>query len=108
MRAITPNYVNDLADLIATTLGWEFPNTQFIIEPEVMVSSVYSSTHEDDGITFSIMALMLPTGSCHRRIFLRLGGDMDVRLADHLTGLVKDLKTLLPNPSPAEVSDAQT
>ena len=108
MKSITPNYVNDLTDVLASCLERIFTGTQLVIRPEVVVSTMHGSQHDYDGVRFDIRALLRPTGSCHRLLFLKLGGDgLDVKMAAQLKELVQDLKTVLPSPSPDEVPDAQ-
>ena len=107
MKTITPNYINELADTIARALEREFPATQFVIQPEVSISTLFRSTHKDDCICFDILA-QEPVGQVHRQVTLKVVGEgLESALASQLAGLVKDLKTLLSNPSLDEAPDVQ-
>jgi hypothetical protein len=59
MKAITPNYVNELADVIAMALEHEFPDTLFVIQPTVAYGPrMLTRATQESGLHFTIRALL--------------------------------------------------
>lgn len=94
MKAITPNHTNERADAIALELERSFPHTQFVIQPQIFVDTLYHNTHEHDGIRFTVTAL-LADGQVYRDIFLRF----DEEITEPTQRLIADLKHLNYFPS---------
>lgn len=115
MKAITPNYVNDLADMIANGLERAFPATQFVIQPEISMGPRQRTWgNASEGLNFTIIALLSleerrrdPHGTqqsppgiirLHRNLWPK-EEDLYLELAETvIPGLIEDLNRTILNP----------
>lgn len=116
MKAITPNYVNDLADMIANGLERAFPATLFVIQTQVAYGARLNMGTMDTGIQFVVRALLseeerlrdpqmvqqVGRGQIRRILLLKPEGQPNLRqlVHDMLPGLIDDLNRTILNPLP--------
>ena len=114
MKAITPNYVNELADMIAIALERAFPETLFVIQPQVAYGARLNMGTLEPGIQFIIRALLseeerlrdpqmvqqVGRGQIRRILLLKPEGQPNLRqlVNDMIPGLIDDLNHTILNP----------